>query len=182
MFRLFLYLCMIGLAVSCENNLSDVQRVTFNPKSPDESIINFKMVYNDSGLAKVAMYARYAETFHSPVHITHLRDSLRVNFFGSNGEIISTLTAKYGNINYSKNQLIVRDSVRLYNYKKKQTLKTEVLYWRQRDSMIYTHKKVVIVSPKGYFLGEGLKTKQDFSRYEILKPRGNVLLEKEEEL
>jgi hypothetical protein len=31
-------------------------------------------------------------------------------------------------------------------------------------------------------MGEGLKTKQDFSRYEILKPQGNVVIEKEEEL
>ena len=74
------------------------------------------------------------------------------------------------------------DSVRLYNYKKKQTLKTEVLYWQQKDSMIFTPKRVYIFSPKGKFMGEGLKTKQDFSRYEILKPQGNVVIEKEEEL
>jgi len=77
---------------------------------------------------------------------------------------------------------MVKDSVRLYNYQKKQTLKTEVLYWQQKDSMIYTPKRVYIFSPKGKFMGEGLKTKQDFSRYEILKPQGNVVIEKQEEL
>ncbi|MEY4127157.1 MAG: export transporter periplasmic protein LptC [Bacteroidota bacterium] len=182
MFRIFLLLNILLLLISCENNMDDVQRVSFNPKSPDEVIVDFHMVYSDSGFARVALRAGFAETYRSPEHITHLRDSLRVNFYGKNGEMISTLTAKYGKINHSKNQLMVKDSVRLYNYQKKQTLKTEVLYWQQKDSMIFTPKRVYIFSPKGKFMGEGLKTKQDFSRYEILKPQGNVVIEKEEEL
>jgi hypothetical protein len=48
--------------------------------------------------------------------------------------------------------------------------------------MIYTPKTVYIFSPKGQFRGQGLRTKQDFSRYEILKPEGNIEIEKEEEL
>jgi len=162
--------------------MDEVQRISFNPKSPDEIIVNFKLNYSDSGYARVSLMAGFAETYRIPEHITHLRDSLRVNFYSKTGEIISTLTAKYGKINHTLNQIMVKDSVRLYNYKKKQTLKTEVLYWRQKDSSIYTPKKVYIFSPKGRFMGEGLKTKQDFSRYEILKPQGHVVIEKEEEL
>jgi hypothetical protein len=41
---------------------------------------------------------------------------------------------------------------------------------------------VYIFSPKGRFTGEGLKTKQDFSTYEVLKPEGTVIIEKGEEL
>ena len=180
--RLTLFLGLMIILSACENNMEDVQRVSFNPKSPDEVVVNFKMVYSDSGQARVRLAAGFSETFRSPEHITHLRDSLRVDFYGKNGEIVSTLTAKYGKINHSSNQLYVKDSVRLYNYKKKQTLKTEVLYWQQKDSMIYTPKTVYIFSPKGQFRGQGLRTKQDFSRYEILKPEGNIEIEKEEEL
>lgn len=180
--RLIYLFGILMVMFSCENNMDDVQRVSFNPKSPDEVIVDFHLVYSDSGFARVSLAAGFAETYRSPEHITHLRDSLRVNFYAKNGEIISTLTAKYGKINHTSNRLMVKDSVRLYNYKKKQTLKTEVLYWRQKDSTIYTPKKVYVFSPKGRFMGEGLKTKQDFSRYEILKPQGNVLIDKEEEL
>ena len=77
---------------------------------------------------------------------------------------------------------MVKDSVRLYNYKKKQTLETEVLYWNQKDSSIFTPAQVIVKSPDGTFLGEGIKTKQDFSRYEILKPRGKIKIEKKEEI
>jgi len=182
MFKIRYTFPMLLILFACENNMDDVQRVSFNPKSADEVIVDFRLVYSDSGFARVSLRAGFAETFRSPEHLTHLRDSLRVNFYGKNGEIISTLTAKYGKINHSTNQLMVKDSVRLYNYKKKQTLKTEVLYWQQKDSLIYAPKRVYIFSPNGRFMGEGLKTKQDFSTYEVLKPQGNVVIEKEEEL
>ncbi len=182
MFKACYTLPMFLILFACENNMDEVQRVSFNPKSADEVIVDFRLVYSDSGFARVSLHAGFAETYRSPEHLTHLRDSLRVNFYGKNGEIISTLTAKYGKINHSTNQLMVKDSVRLYNYKKKQTLKTEVLYWQQKDSLIYAPKRVYIFSPKGRFMGEGLKTKQDFSNYEVLKPQGNVVIEKEEEL
>jgi len=168
--------------MACENNLEDVQRVTFNSKSPNEAIVNFQMVYSDSGFARVELFSTLAETFHKPAHITQMKDGLKVNFFSATGEIVSTLTSKYGEVNFSTNQLMVRDSVRLYNHKKKQTLKTEKLFWNQKDSSIYTEEKVIVTSPKGYFTGTGLKTKQDFSRYEIMKPQGHVFLEKEDEL
>ncbi len=77
---------------------------------------------------------------------------------------------------------MVKDSVRLYNSKKKQTLETEVLYWNQKDSSIFTPAQVIVKGPDGTFLGEGIKTKQDFSRYEILKPRGKINIEKKEEI
>ena len=167
---------------SCENDLSTIEKVTFNPKSPDETIYDFKMVYSDSGYARVELKATYAETINTPEKITKLLDSLRVNFFSASGEIISTLTALYGEINFSTDLLMVKDSVRLYNYKKKQTLETEVLYWNQKDSNIFTPAQVIVKAPDGIFIGEGLKTKQDFSRYEILKPRGNIKIEKQEEI
>jgi hypothetical protein len=61
-------------------------------------------------------------------------------------------------------------------------LKTELLYWHQKDSTVSTDKAVYITSPKGNFTGKGLNARQDFSRYVILKPEGSVVIEKENEL
>ena len=123
MFKVLCTLLIFLILFACENNMDEVQRVSFNPKSADEVIVDFRLVYSDSGYARVSLRAGFAETYRSPEHLTHLRDSLRVNFYGKNGGIISTLTAKYGKINHSTNQLMVKDSVRLYNYKKKQIWK-----------------------------------------------------------
>ena len=167
---------------ACSNKLDDVERMSFNPKTPVESMVNFTLVHSDSGIARVSVYAAYSESYRDPEYKTYLRDSLRVNFYSPKGEIISTLSAKYGFINHTTQELLVEDSVRFYHYQKKQTLKTDRLIWTKKDSMIRTESPVFVHSEKAHFKGKGIEAKQDFSWYKILKPEGSIELEKEQEI
>ncbi|MEY4216741.1 MAG: export transporter periplasmic protein LptC [Bacteroidota bacterium] len=176
---LFFLPCIIS---SCVNNMEDVKRISFNKNTPDEVMVDFNMNYSESGSGRISVYAAFSESFRNPVHLTQLKDSLRVTFYSETGEAVSTLTAKYGTINHAKNEIMIRDSVRFYHFKKQQLLKTELLYWHQKDSTVSTDKAVYITSPKGNFTGKGLNARQDFSRYVILKPEGSVVIEKENEL
>ena len=169
---------LIGIS-SCENDLEEIERISFDAKSPDETTKNLKMIYSDDGYARVEIFASLAETFRGKEEITKIKDSLKVNFFNEKGEIVSRLTALYGEINYTKGLLMVKDSVRLYNFEKKQTLETEALFWNQKDSMIYSKSSVIVRSPKGTIFGEGIRTKQDFSRYELIKPVGKFQMDNE---
>jgi LPS export ABC transporter protein LptC len=180
-FSFFICLLVIMLA-SCENDLEAIKKITFDAKSPDETTKNLSVIYSDSGYAKVQIYAALAETFRGKESITKVKDSLRVNFFSERGEVVSTLSARYGEINYTKGTILVKDSVRLYNFAKKQTLETESLFWNQKDSSIYSLSQVIIKSPKGIILGDGIRTNQSFSKYVLLKPSGRVELEKELEI
>ena len=74
--------------------------------------------------------------------------------------------------------MFVQDSVKLYNIKKKQSLETERLDWRQKDSLIYTTSKVTVKTPEAILYGTGIKTKQDFTYYQFLKPKGKIDLKK----
>ncbi len=159
--------------------MDSIQKVTFDNRTPDESTQKLHLVYYDFGSAQVEIFAARAETFRKNKHITKIYDSLRVNFFSKDGSVTSSLTALYGEINHTDGIIKVRDSVRLKNFKKKQTLETEQLVWTQKDSMIYSVSQVIVKSPKGYLFGSGVRTKQDFSFYEILTPKGSVILEKE---
>lgn len=176
------FLWLLPLLLSCENNMDDVQRISFNKASPDEVIVDFNMTYSEGGKAKVKIYAAYSESFRTPEYITYLKDSLRVTFYAEDGQKISTLTAKYGKINHEKDEILIKDSVRFYHLAKKQLLKTELIQWHRKDSTISTQAPVFIMSPSGNFSGKGLKARQDFSSYEILRPQGDVVIEKENEL
>jgi LPS export ABC transporter protein LptC len=165
-------LLLAGILFSCVNDLESIQKVTYDPKAPDEVTTDLKVFYTDSGYARVEIFAKYAETFIRPEHITKLKDGLKVNFFSSTGEVVSTLSALSGEVNFNKGLFFVKDSVRLYNHEKKQQLETEILYWNQKDSSIYTSSDVTVRSPKGVLFGKGITTKQDFSYYEFLKPYG----------
>ncbi len=172
---------LTGLS-SCENDLEAIERISFDVHSPDETTKNLKMVYADDAYARVEIFASLAETYRGKEEITKIKDSLKVHFFNEKGEIVSKLTALYGEINYSKGTMMVKDSVRLYNYQKKQTLETEALFWNQKDSSIYSMSSVVVRSPKGTIFGEGIRTKQDFSKYELIKPVGHIEIDNELEI
>jgi LPS export ABC transporter protein LptC len=175
---IFLSLLVGFLFSACVNDLETIEKVTFNPKSPDDVTKNLHIFFTDSGYAKVELSAALAETFSKPNSLTKFKDGLTVNFYNKKGIVASTLTALYGEINYTDGTMLVRDSVQMYNHAKKQRMLTENLYWNQRDSSIYTRSNVVVKSPQGVLYGEGIKTKQDFSSYVFLKPYGKINFDK----
>lgn len=164
---------------ACVNDIDTIKKVTYDPKSPDNVTQNLEVKYTDSGYAKIQVFAKLAETYTKPESIMKLKDGLKINFFSEKGEIVSQLTALYGEINYSKGFFFVKDSVQLYNFEKKQRLETEELNWNQKDSAIYSNKSVIVRTPGGILFGDGIRTKQDFSYYEFIKPKGKIDFDKE---
>jgi LPS export ABC transporter protein LptC len=176
--RLFyLSTCLIFLG-SCVNDLEEIQKVTYDEKTPNEVIQDLDVIYLDSGLAKIQVISKITEIQRTPESITKLKDKVLVNFYSNKGEIVSTLTALYGEINFTKGEMFVQDSVKLYNIKRKQSLETERLNWKKKDSTIYTNSNVTIKTPEAILYGSGVKTKQDFTYYQFLKPKGKIDLKK----
>jgi len=178
-FHYSIFLVIIGCTISsCVNDLDEIEKVTYNEKTPNEVIQDLDVIYLDSGKAKIEVISKITEIERKQESITKLKDKVQVNFYSSKGEIVSVLTALYGEINFSKGEMFVQDSVKLCNIKKKQSLETERLDWRQKDSLIYTSSKVTIKTPEAIFYGTGIKTKQDFTYYQFLKPKGKIDLKK----
>ncbi|MCF8409025.1 MAG: LPS export ABC transporter periplasmic protein LptC [Crocinitomicaceae bacterium] len=177
--RFRLPLLFVGVCLSsCVNDLDEIEKVTFNEKTPNEVIQDLDVIYLDSGKAKIEVISKITEIERNQESITKLKDKVQVNFYSSKGEIVSVLTALYGEINFTKGEMFVQDSVKLYNIKKKQSLETERLDWRQKDSLIYTTSKVTVKTPEAILYGTGIKTKQDFTYYQFLKPKGKIDLKK----
>jgi LPS export ABC transporter protein LptC len=172
-FSFFLISCFF---LSCENDLNAVKQVTFKSSDPDERTQNVHLIYSDSGVAKVELNAKLAETYNKPKKIIKFKDGLEINFYSSEGTVESVLTALYGEISQEDGEMIVRDSVRLKNLNKKQILESEELHWNQKTEAIYTDKPVLVRSEGGLFYGEGIKTSQDFKVYEFIKPKGTIKL------
>ena len=149
-----------GFLFSCVNDLDTIQQVTHDPNAPEEVTKDLYVHYTDSGYARIQIYAAIAESYEKPEKITKLKDFVRVNFFSDQGEIVSTLTSLYGEVNFETGLMVVRDSVVLINLAEKHWLETEELYYNQRDSLIYTEKNVFIrkEGKKNALRGRGLKT------------------------
>ncbi|MFO0494311.1 MAG: hypothetical protein ACK50Y_02160, partial [Flavobacteriia bacterium] len=77
----FIYLALILSFTSCVNDLETIQRVTYDPKAPDEVTKNLRVFYTDSGYAQIEITAAIAESYSKPETVTKLKDGLKVNFF-----------------------------------------------------------------------------------------------------
>ena len=159
--------------------MEKIKQVTFDAKDPDEKTRQLNLVYSDSGMAKLKLYAPIAETFtRKEGKVVQFNEGVRLEFYKKNGHLGSSLTALYGEINETTGTMMVRDSVRMFNTDKKQTMETEVLYWNRKDSTIFTDQLVTIKTPKMLLFGKGLKTKQDFSWYVFKEPQGRIKIDK----
>ena len=176
-FTLLIFLVLSTLT-SCVNDLDTIRKITYKSTDPDDRTRDLVVLYTDSGYAKIQVFAKIAETYTKPNQVMKLKDGVKVNFFGDDGEIISVLTALYGEIHQNEGTMFVRDSVVLYNLEKNQRLETEELHWNQKDSSIYTNKAVVVKKDDAILFGQGIKTKQDFTQYEFLQPRGSMDINK----
>ena len=177
----FFFTTLFIFFTSCVNDLETIKRVTSRSDAPDDVTENLKILHTDSGYAKFELYATLAETYTKPEAITKLKDGLKINFFNDKGEIVSSLTALYGEIDAQKGTFYAKDSVELFNYEQKQRLETEELTWNQKDSSIITDKPVIVYNKKGIMYGDGLKSKQDFSTYEFISPNGTIDIKNKED-
>ncbi len=141
-------------------------------KAPNEVIKNFHLLFNEYGTMRLGIYADIAETYVSDQRITQLKDSLKIDFFNAEGQIESCLYAKYGEFNFTTGEMYVKDSVHFHNLAEDRHMYTTILFWNQKDSLIYTNEKVRLVSQKGIGYGDSFKARQDFSSYQVTHPTG----------
>ena len=179
MFKLGLLYGILGLflltVIGCENDLENIRKITFKPNDPSERTRDLELVYTDSGYAQIQLRATLAETFYTPEKITKFKEGIIVDFFTKKGIVSSTLSANYGEL-LKDNQTVVRDSVKLCNIDQQQCLYTEELHWNQETQAMYTDKLVRVVAKDGVFYGDGIRTTQDFKKYEFIRPRGTINL------
>jgi LPS export ABC transporter protein LptC len=119
----------------------------------------------------------FAKTFNhvqdaKPPYI-EMKNGLRVLFYDDSMHLQSTLLAKYGRYFEQNGNVLVRDSVVVYNLKKEQ-LNTEELIWNEKLQKFYTEKFVKITTPTQIIYGNGLESNQNFSDYTILKVKGII--------
>ena len=165
-----------GFLFSCVNDLETIQQVTYDSEAPEEATSNLELLYTDSGYAQVRIRAAIAETYAIPEKITKLKDGLELEFYSSDGSIVSTLSALYGEINYKTGIMFVRDSVVLKNIERNQSLETEELHYNQKDSTIYTDHNVILRRNGKVGRGNGIRTTQSFNYYKVINPVGEAAL------
>ena len=170
----FLLAMMIILFSACKNDMKKIQETIDRSMLNTEHADSVTIIYSKEGSTKAQMFAR---TFNhvqdaKPPYI-EMKQGLRVLFYDDSMQVQSTLHAKYGKYFEQNGNVLVRDSVVVYNIKKEQ-LNTEELVWNEKLQKFYTQKFVTITTPSQIIYGDGLESNQNFSDYTILNVKGII--------
>ncbi len=162
------------LYTSCKNDLKKIHQTIDRSMLNTERADSVTIIYSKEGVTKAQLFAK---TFNhvqdaKPPYI-EMKNGLRVLFYNDSMNLQSTLLAKYGRYFEQSGNVLVRDSVVVYNIKKEQ-LNTEELIWNEKLQKFYTDKFVKITTPTQIIFGNGLESNQNFSDYTILKVKGII--------
>ncbi|MDX1446904.1 LPS export ABC transporter periplasmic protein LptC [Lishizhenia sp.] len=172
-FTIPVILGVAGIFFSCVNDLERIKEVSSIEHAPDEASRNLNVIYTDSGYAKLELTATIAESYNE-TQKTKLKDGLKVKFFNDNGEVVSILTALYGEIDKNTGDMFVRDSVELKNVEQNKILKSEELIWDKKGDSVYTEKAVTITYPNMILYGQGAKTNRNFDTAFVYNVKARV--------
>jgi LPS export ABC transporter protein LptC len=160
---------LAGMLFSCENDLETITTVTATDETPSEIVNDMHTLYLDSGVVVYEIIATRMEKFNVPEDKTIFKNGIQVNFFKEKDSIVSTLTADYAEIREIENLIVARNNVIFTNFDKKQTLKTEELFWDQKAKRVKTDKSFYIKGENMETWGYGVDTDETFSDYRAHK-------------
>lgn len=169
----FLFI-LFFLLLSCKNDLSNFKSSFDNSMLNTERAEDVTILYSKQGTVKARLTTK---TFHhiqnTLVPYIEMKNGLKMEFFDDSLKSSSTLTAKYGKYFEQNGNVLVRDSVVIFNNKKEQ-LNTEELVWNEKIQKFYTEKFVKITTPTQIIYGDGLESNQNFSEYKIINIKGII--------
>jgi LPS export ABC transporter protein LptC len=171
--------CVLGfiflLLYSCENDMGRVAALNHKVISVEEAH-GVTVLMSQSAKMKARIESPYMLRYSDTPRIEFPR-TLHVDFFDSLLNIESTLDAHYGVYYEIQNKVYLKDSIRIINLTKKDTIYCEDLNWDQNTGKFYTHRRVRIYEPTQIIFGKGMEANQDFANVSIDTITGTVIVQ-----
>jgi LPS export ABC transporter protein LptC len=165
---------MVGMFVSCTNDLDRVASIELPAAAPDRITLKAEYLMTDSGrLRNILRSGRIEEWSAAEPARTQLTEGVELSFFDSVGDPGSVLTARRGIILPAEKRMEVFEEVVFINARGER-LETEHLVWLQDSLRVTTKKPVRVQRGADVIHGVGLDADQDFSRYTIHRITGEL--------
>ncbi len=162
---------------SCENDRTVVNQLAKKKENNTEVATDIKMNYTVGGKAKAILTAPIMIHVEDTVSYYEFPKTLYAEFYNIQEQKESKLTALYGKYKDGKDIIYLKDSVKIINMLKGDTIYCEDLYWdRSRTGVeFYTNKKVRIRQKDGQHMnGLGMEADQAFKNFHLLNGNGVI--------
>jgi LPS export ABC transporter protein LptC len=160
---------------SCENDINEVNNIGRKKENGTEEATSIKINYTVGGRAKALLTAPIMLRVEDSVTYYEFPKSVYAEFYNLQEQKESKLTAKYAKYQDAKSIIYLRDSVKIINMLKGDTIYCEDLYWDRNHKGVefYTNKKVQIRQRDGQFLnGTGMEADEAFKNFHIIYGNG----------
>ncbi|PCJ65669.1 MAG: LPS export ABC transporter periplasmic protein LptC [Bacteroidetes bacterium] len=177
-------LVIAAFFMSCGNDEASIEEQSNLNDQRDSATVEVArdvvITYTDSGLLRAKISAPLMKRFPDKDNPRlEMPNGVKADFFDSDGEIQSSLTAKYA-MHYEKDDRIeIRDSVRVIN-KNDEEIKTDELIWDKKNRRVTSDKPVrVRIRNEKIIKAEGFESDESFMNYTFKKVTGVVYLNEE---
>lgn len=175
----FILLAFLAVAlISCENDIAEVRAITDPRNLPVQTNLNAEYQYSEDGKIKNILKAAQLDQYGGEKPYIEASGGFHMTFFDSLGGIQAEMTANAGTYYEKEHKLIAWGDVLLFNIKGEK-LETSKLLFEQDSSRISTDQRVKISTMDGVLYGNGLVSNENFTKYSILQPTGDVFLDEE---
>lgn len=175
--RWLFIISFLSVFTSCKPDLKQVDKTLDRSLLNSEKAEDVTIYYSKEGHTKAELKTpvfRHMQQNNPPY--VEMPAGLQVTFFDEDLKITSILTSKYGKLFEHNNNVLVRDSVVVKNFKG-EMLQTEELVWNEKLQKFFTEKFVKITTPTQVIYGAGLESNQQFTEYKITNVSGIIGVE-----
>jgi LPS export ABC transporter protein LptC len=161
------------LFLGCKkNNIEEIKAITSVETLPMQEARNFKSLFTDSGKVRFSIKAPLLLRFENDGRdYIEFPNGLELVKFDQNNKVISSITANYARQYVAEQKWEAKNNVIATNANG-DTLKTEVLYWEEKEKKIYTNEFVRIIRADQNFTGTGMTADQNMLNWKITNPKG----------
>lgn len=170
--------CFSVALLSCENDPNEVAKFDASEQFPDQTIHDAELLYSTHGKIDVFLSAPLVHQYGGEEPYNEMPEGVHLIIYDSAMTFNTDLTANYAIDLSHKNKMEAKGNVIVVNEKGEQ-LNTEHLVWDKKSGKFTSDVFVKITTESQVLMGDGLIANQDFSTYQILKPRGTINLEDE---
>src|SRR5262249_9542876 len=132
---------------------------------PDQEVRNFVLTETDQGNPVWKLYARYAAMYDARNSI--VAQAVRVDFFDAQGNKTSELSAREGEIDRQRRDMIARGNVVIQTTEGTR-MSTEELRFLNRTQKVHSDREVRVERAGNVLTGVGFDSDPDLKHYEFL--------------
>lgn len=158
---------------SCQNDMEVLREIGEEGTEAFQTVYNGTYKFTEMGNLRNTLYAAKIEQFVTDTDYVVASGGLFLEIYNRAEQLSAQLKADSGLYFEKQSRMEAYNNVIFCNVKG-DSLFTEHLVWESDSNLVWTEDKVRIVRDEGVINGRGLRAKDDFSRYTILAPSGEL--------